>query len=1114
MRIETFNKKLFLVIFLLFLITSFVTVLYLIRSYRNSIELVKTNIRDHINVAYSVVAEKFDSYVNLDIKSLTRDDSFIESLRLWKVADEEKKKGIRRDIFRKYFQNYKNFLEKGIIVYDIYSTEERILSFKNVDASFKILDKEHLFKKAIDEKKVLTGYEFIDGRLVYSYNYPIVVDGEVIGGVVYGFSLYFVEYFLNLNSEYYYMVITNRIYSEQKFYAKKLLEEIDICYEDESLTFGEIKTKTILRKILISYPDKNRLNKMLESGKDFDLLTDFESSKYVLNFRKLATLNNINVYLVSANKDNYIVEIGKKYLIEIFFGVFFLFAVFFTLGIFIKNRLKNIRTEEFISHLIQFVKGGLVAIDKNNRIKYVNETALSFFGNHEEIIKFISTLDEGNQHQVSVKDKVLILFKDYIVFEDVFDGVIIFFIDITENLNLQDKFKLAYEIFKNNLSGIVITDINGVIIDVNESFTKITGYTKDEVLGKKPSILKSGFHDDEFYKNMWVSLSSQGKWEGEIWNKRKNNEIYPEYLIIFTIHDEYGKPKYYVSSFIDITDIKKYEEKLEYLAYYNEVTKLPNKRFFLMKLKDFLKEHSGKKIAVCYLDLDGFKKFLDKYGIEIANNIIYQISNRILPNLKPRDIISHFDEDIFVFATMFEESENLDEYLEKIQWAIFKPFTVDGEVWNFTSSIGVTIYPDDNEIPDELIRHAQQAMFNAKLKGRNKIVYYDIILSKKISIRKEKVAAIEKALQNEEFVLYLQPKADITNKKIVGAEVLARWISPKLGLIPPSEFIPYVQNSDIEIEFDKYVFRKSLELIDKLKKYGIDIKISLNISPRSLLNDELINYIRSCIYGDNTRDIKNNLEIEIVESTTIDNLDKAASILNEFTRIGFGISVDDFGTGYASIDYIKSLPIDTVKIDKTFVIDLLKDPTDLNISEVVIMLAKAFNKNLIAEGVEDLKTASALYILGCDIFQGYVISKPLSEEEFIAKYDEINDRIRFMNVHDSYFKNKDQIEIYAAISAFKELVCYVSQMDNANLEWNNYDKTYFNTMSWLRNRGLSYFSKKNNYNGIIEKMQKMKEIIDKINKKDYPKDSFGIYLGELDNLLKLVEIEYEELINS
>lgn len=1113
MRIETFNKKLFLVIFLLFLITSFVTVLYLIRSYRNSIELVKRNIRDHINVAYSVVAEKFDSYVNSDIKSLTRDDSFIESLRLWKAADEEKKKGIRRDILRKYFQNYKNFLEKGIIVYDIYSTEERILSFKNVDASFKILDKEHLIKKAIDEKKVLTGYEFIDGRLVYSYNYPIVVDGEVIGGVVYGFSLYFVEYFLNLNSEYYYMVITNRIYSEQKFYAKKLLEEIDICYEDESLTFGEIKTKTTLRKILISYPDKDRLNKMLETGKDFDLLTDFESSKYVLNFRKLATLNNINVYLVSANKDNYIVEIGKKYLIEIFFGVFFTFAVFFTLGIFIKNRLKNIRTEEFISNLIQFVKGGLVAIDKNNRIKYVNETALSFFGSHEEIIKFLSTLDEGNQHQVSVKDKVLILFKDYIVFEDVFDGVIIFFIDITENLNLQDKFKLAYEIFKNNLSGIIITDINGVIIDVNESFTKITGYTKDEVIGKKPSILKSGFHDDEFYKNMWVSLSSQGKWEGEIWNKRKNNEIYPEYLIVFTIYDEYGKPKYYVSSFIDITDIKKYEEKLEYLAYYNEVTKLPNKRFFLMKLKDFLKEYSGKKIAVCYLDLDGFKKFLDKYGIEIANNIMYQISNRILPNLKPRDIISHFDEDIFVFASMFEESENIDEYLEKIQWAIFKPFTVDGEVWNFTSSIGVTIYPDDNDIPDELIRHAQQAMFNAKLKGRNKIVYYDIILSKKISIRKEKVTAIEKGLQNEEFVLYLQPKADITNKKIVGAEVLARWISPTVGLIPPSEFIPYVQNSDIEIEFDKYVFRKSLELIDKLKKYGIDIKISLNISPRSLLNDELINHIRSYIYGDDIKDIKNNLEIEIVESTTIDNLDKAAAILNEFTRIGFGISVDDFGTGYASIDYIKSLPIDTVKIDKTFVIDLLKDPTDLNISEVVIMLAKAFNKNLIAEGVEDLKTASALYILGCDIFQGYVISKPLSEEEFIAKYDEINDRIRFMNVHDSYFKNKDQIEIYAAISAFKELVCYVSQMDNNNLEWNNYDKTYFNTMSWLRNRGLSYFSKKTTYNGIIEKMHKMKEIIDKINKRDYPKDTFGIYLGELDNLLKLVEIEYEELIN-
>lgn len=836
----------------------------------------------------------------------------------------------------------------------------------------------------------------------------------------------------------------------------------------------------------------------------------------IVKIKKITQLSVDNIIQDYIYKIIYTKYSGDFLMIVIFTILIFTSALVFSFCYREKRRFE--RSRDFYFNILTSLKSGVAVFNSKGEIVFKNENFDNIFmleydniSNRLEKFKAqIDTVAEDGVIKIDFNgtDKYILINKKKLYIPDFIDGDIVSVIDVTDREAIKEKFSLSYEIFKNNISGLIVTDINTVILDVNDHFTKITGYDREDVIGKKINVLKSGIHDEQFYKNMWDSIRKTGKWEGEIWNKRKNYDIYPEYLSIFTLYDEAGNPRNYVGSFIDISNIKRYEEKLESIAYYNEVTKLPNKKSFISKLKNFILEHRDKSIAICYLDVDNFKKFMDKYGTEVSNNVIYQISNRMLPHLKSTDIIAHFDEDIFVFATIYNNQKDFEEYLEKIQWAIYRTITVNGENWNFTSSIGVTIYPEDNEIVDELVRHSQQALFNAKMKGRNKISYYDIIMSKQLAIRKEKHQAIEEGLKNNDFILYLQPKYNVVKNIVEGAEVLVRWNHPKLGIIPPGEFIPYIYNSDLEVVFDYYIFDKTIKCIELLRKNGINTKLSINISPKALLNDNLLEHIRRNI-NNCSKDVINSLEIEIIESTSIDNLEKANSILNEFSKLGFGISVDDFGTGYASLDYIKSLPIDTVKIDRVFVMDMLSDPTDLNITEVVILLAKAFNKNIIAEGVENLETAAALQKLGCEVLQGYVISKPLSIDDFII-YMKHQQGVKLNFPIDSYFTNKEEIEIYAAVNSFKKLVKLENERDRKDFNQNHYDKVYFNSISWLRNRGISFFEKKTIYKNIIDKMVKIREVMDKINKKDIPIDMHSIYLEELNYLVNLMESNFNE----
>ncbi|PMP72102.1 MAG: hypothetical protein C0187_02300 [Calditerrivibrio nitroreducens] len=1105
------NYRLYILV--LFVITSIFITSFLIFTFSNEIKSVYTFSISNLESRFNNNRDKYDVFLRTEVRTILNDPEIVDAIK--NINMNKSVVEYRRLLFKKLYKNYKLYKEKGIEIFNICDTNSIFLNFNQPELSGAILYRKSLAYQAIEKKEVVIGYETYYDRLVYAYNYPIIMDGNIYGVIVFGFSLSAIQEDLNQIEGVQHIILIAGNENENDKFLVKLSDNLDCFYEHDLLLKERSDSLEFAKKIISNYPDKKELSGKLDSGKDFFLYYKFDNEYYLMLFKQILPEGTTHIYLVSVTKAPFIGTMIKRYITQGVLGIVFNIIIFTGLFLSFKFYEKMTKTEKLTREISQSLKDSLIILDNNGKIIYYNPSVIKFFRDIANLTKKIEYILSSNDQQITIdldgESKIFYVYKNDVIVSGKKEATVVLLFDITEKITLSEKFKLAYEIVKHNLSGIVITDINGIIIDVNDAFLRITGYDRDDVIGKKPSILKSGIHDEKFYEDIWENLSKRGVWEGEIWNKRKNNEIYPEYLSIFTINDEQGRPKYYVGSFIEISEIKRYEEKLEFLAYYNEVTKLPNKRFFIEKVRKFIHDNPGKDVAVCYLDLDGFKQFLDKYGLEVSNKVINQISNRIMPILKKNDIIAHFDEDIFVIATIVDDTKELEDYLEKIQFAIYRPITVDGVVWKFTCSVGVTIYPEDNEIPSELVRHAQQAMFQAKSRGKNRILFFDPIMSKQLAIKKEKLAMIERGLKNKEFILYLQPKFNVEKKEVVGAEVLVRWVHPLHGLIPPSEFIPYISNSDIEVEFDKYIVSRAFECIDYLYSRGLKVKLSINVSPNALLNEELIDFIRETLLTD-VKEKSSIIEIEIIESTSITNLDKASEILNEFSKIGFGISVDDFGTGYASLDYIKALPIDTVKIDRTFVVDMLSDPTNLNITEVIILLAKAFNKEIVAEGVETVETASALYKLGCNIFQGYLISKPLPIEEFVNMYHRFND-ISISQLIDTHFKTKEEIEIYSAVNAFSRIIDLLINYGSHDFDQNSFDRLYFNLMSWLRNKGVYYYKKKEMFVQIINEMLNTNDHIEKVLKNNYPKDMLYDFIQELNKLMEKLKGTYKKICN-
>ena len=626
----------------------------------------------------------------------------------------------------------------------------------------------------------------------------------------------------------------------------------------------------------------------------------------------------------------------------------------------ILNKKDDLFTDCITTHDTTFFNDGLTKL-KTNPDKIIQHEALSFNKNGDEVYVDWTHIVVDNEDGQPV---ILSIGKD-----------------LTERKRAEEKLTLAASVFSHARESIVITDTTGMILEVNDTFSHTTGYSREEAIGKNPRILQSGRQPFQFYANMWQALLKEGYWSGEIWNRRKNGEVYAEIKTISAVLDEHGLTTHYVALGNDITPLKVHQEQLERIAHYDILTNLPNRVLLSDRLSQSMVQchRSEQSLAVVFLDLDGFKQVNDIHGHDVGDELLIALSVRMQKALREGDTLSRIGGDEFVAVlanlTTVEDSEPV---LERLLLAASEPITIGNIVLNVSASIGVTIYPEDNMDADQLMRHADQAMYVAKQLGKNRYHLFDTAQDDAVKERRESLEAIRCALDKGQFVLHYQPKVNMRTGTVIGSEALIRWHHPERGLLNPIEFLPVIENNPMMIELGEWVIDSALTQISQWQAMDINLPLntSVNIAAVQLQQPDFAQRLTTLLAAHPDTDPRY-LELEILETSAIDDVQDVSSIMSDCIAQGVHFALDDFGTGYSSLTHLRRLPVNLIKIDQVFVRDMLIDPDDLAIVEGVIVLAKSFKRDVIAEGVETIEHGIALLQLGCELAQGYGIARPM-----------------------------------------------------------------------------------------------------------------------------------------
>ncbi|HEY8034612.1 MAG TPA: EAL domain-containing protein [Methylobacter sp.] len=562
-----------------------------------------------------------------------------------------------------------------------------------------------------------------------------------------------------------------------------------------------------------------------------------------------------------------------------------------------------------------------------------------------------------------------------------------FFKDITERKRIKQELLIAATAFE-TLEGITITDANEIIVRVNQAFTQITGYTPEEVIGNKPSMLKSGRHDQDFYRAMHSVLQSEGQWEGEIWDRHKDGHIYPKWLAITAVKDDFGCVTHYVGNFTDITERKASEEKIKSLAFYDTLTKLANRRLLTERLDHAIAiqgrtENYG---ALLFLDLDNFKLLNDTQGHGVGDELLVEVAHRLKVSVRETDTVARLggDEFIVLLGELGTASDSaavqVRTVAEKIVSVLAEPYILSSVVHNCSSSIGIVLFCDSGATADNVLAQADTAMYAAKKSGKNTYRFFDPAMQQELEQRARFESALRQAINNEQLKLFYQPQVD-DKKQMIGVEALIRWYHPELGLIPPVQFIPLAEETDIILIIGRWVLETACAQLKAWRSlsFARNLSIAVNVSAKQFYQPGFVDEIREIMaqYAIEPRRLK----LELTESMVLKEIDIAIAKMLELKSIGILLAMDDFGTGYSSLSYLKNLPFDQIKIDKSFIDDIKKNNNDAYIIHSVITLGKLMEIAVIAEGVEDTEQDELLKSLGCTVFQGYLFGRPVPIEE-------------------------------------------------------------------------------------------------------------------------------------